>query len=69
MRIVKLLFVDVRPHRPGPGTRHIGYCAYEVNSNFDAQNGFGAMLRGTFSGAIRYFHDGGSWQTQGLTVN
>ena len=55
--------------RAGPGTRHIGDCVYEVNGHFDAQNGFGAMLRGTFNGTTRYFPDAGSWQTQSLTVN
>ncbi len=57
------------PGRYGAGTRHVGDCVYQVNGHFDAQNGFGAMLRGTFSGTTRYFPESGSWQTQSLSVN
>lgn len=57
------------PGRYGAGTRHVGDCVYQVNGHFDAQNGFGAMLRGTFTGTIRYFPESGSWQTQSLSVN
>lgn len=57
------------PGRYGVGTRHVGDCLYQVNGQFDAQNGFGAMLRGTFVGTIRYFPESGSWQTQSLSVN
>lgn len=57
------------PWRYDAGTGHLGDCLYRVNGHFDAQNGFGAMLRGTFSGTIRYFPERGSWQTQSLSVN
>ncbi|APE44582.1 hypothetical protein BOO69_15035 [Sulfitobacter alexandrii] len=57
------------PSRYGAGTGHAGDCVYQVNGQFDAQNGFGAMLRGTFTGTIRYFPERGSWQTQSLSVN
>lgn len=57
------------PSRYGAGTGHAGDCLYQVNGHFDAQNGFGAMLRGTFTGTIRYFPERGSWQTQTLSVN
>jgi len=59
----------VFPSRAGQGTRHIGNCLFQVNGYFDAQNGFGAMLRGTFSGTTKYFPEQGSWQTQSLNVN
>jgi hypothetical protein len=57
------------PWRPESGTKHIGDSVFQVNGQFDAQNGFGAMLRGNFSGTIRYFPEQGSWQTQSLNVN
>ena len=57
------------PSRPDSGTKHIGDCVFQVSGHFDAQNGFGAMLRGNFSGTIRYFPEQGSWQTQSLNVN
>lgn len=57
------------PGRYGAGTRHVGDCVYQVNGHFDAQNGFGAMLRGTFTGTIRYFPESGGWQTQSLSIN
>lgn len=57
------------PGRYVAGTRHVGDCVYQVNGHFDAQNGFGAMLRGTFTGTIRYFPKSGSWQTQSLSVD
>lgn len=57
------------PWRYDAGTGHLGDCLYQVNGHFDAQNGFGAMLRGTFSGTIQYFPERGSWQTQSLSVN
>jgi hypothetical protein len=57
------------PGRYGAGTGHVGDCLYQVNGHFDAQNGFGAMLRGTFSGTTRHFPESGSWQTQSLSVN
>lgn len=57
------------PGRYGAGTRHVGDCVYQVNGHFDAQNGFGAMLRGTFTGTTRYFPESGGWQTQSLSVN
>ena len=59
----------VFPGRYGAGTRHLGDCLYQVNGQFDSQNGFGAMLRGTFSGTIRHFPETRSWQTQTLTVD
>jgi hypothetical protein len=57
------------PRRAGQGTGHIGDCVYRVNGHFDAQNAFGAMLRSTFTGTIRYFPDQRGWQTQSLSVN
>jgi len=57
------------PGRYGTDTRHVGDCVYQVNGHFDAQNGFGAMLRGTFTGTIRYFPESGGWQTQSLSIN
>lgn len=56
------------PGRYGAGTRHVGDCVYQVNGHFDAQNGFGAILRGTFTGTIRYFPERGSWRTLTLDV-
>jgi hypothetical protein len=35
---------------------------------FDAQNGFGAMIGGTFSGTTEYFPESGSWRTLTLDV-
>jgi len=58
----------VFPGRYGAGTRHLGDCLYQVNGQFDSQNGFGAMLRGNFSGTTRYFPERRSWQTQTLSV-
>lgn len=57
------------PGRYGAGTGHVGDCLYRVNGHFDAQNGFGAMLRGTCTGTTRYFPEHGSWQTRSLSVN
>lgn len=57
------------PGRFGTGTGYLGNCIFQVVGSFDAQNGFGAMLRGTFTGTIRYFPESGSWQTQSLSVN
>ncbi|SHH01629.1 hypothetical protein SAMN04488044_1835 [Cognatishimia maritima] len=57
------------PWRFDAGTGHLGDCLYRVNGHFDAQNGFGAMLRSTFTGTIRYFPQSGSWQTQSLSIN
>jgi hypothetical protein len=57
------------PGRYEAGTRHVGDCVYQVNGHFDAQNRFGAMLRGTYTGTIRYFPESGSWQTQSLSIN
>lgn len=57
------------PWRYDAGTGNLGDCVYRVNGHFDAHNGFGAMLRGTFTGTIRYFPESGSWQTQSLSVN
>lgn len=59
----------VFPGRYGSGTRHLGDCLYQVNGQFDSQNGFGAMLRSSFSGTTRFFPESGSWQTQSLTIN
>ncbi|MCK0097500.1 hypothetical protein MWU60_18125 [Yoonia sp. F2084L] len=56
------------PGRYGAGTVHIGDCVYHVDGQFDAQNGFGAMLRGSFSGTIEYFPERGSWRTLTLDV-
>lgn len=56
------------PGRYRAGTGHIGDCVYQVVGQFDAQNGFGAMLRGTFTGTIRYFPESGSWRTLTLDV-
>lgn len=56
------------PGRYGSGTRHIGDCLYQVNGQLDAQNGFGAMLHGTFTGATEYFSERGSWRTLTLDV-
>lgn len=57
------------PWRYDAGTGHLGDCLYRVKGHFDTQNGFGAMLRGTFTGTIRYFPESGGWQTQSLSVN
>jgi len=56
------------PGRFGPGTRNMGNCVYQVFGQFDAQNGFGAMIRGTFTGTIEYFPESGSWRTLALDV-
>ena len=55
------------PGRFGAGTRNIGNCIYQVVGHFDAQNDFGAMIRGTFTGTIEYFPERSSWRT--LTLN
>lgn len=56
------------PGRYGAGTRNMGNCVYQVFGQFDAQNGFGAMIRGTFSGTTEYFPESGSWRTLMLDV-
>lgn len=56
------------PGRYGASTGHIGNCVYRVVGHFDAQNGFGAMIRGTFSGTIEYFPERRSWRTLALDV-
>ena len=56
------------PGRYGAGTRHLGNCIYQVVGHFDAQNGFGAMIRGTFTGTTEYFPENGSWRTRNLDV-
>ncbi len=56
------------PGRFGAGILHIGDCVYRVDGQFYAQNGFGAMLRGSFSGTIEYFLERGSWRTLTLDV-
>jgi len=56
------------PGRYGAGTRNMGNCVYQVVGQFDAQNGFGAMIRGTFSGTTEYFPESGSWRTLTLDV-
>ena len=56
------------PGRFGAGTRNVGNCIYQVVGHFDAQNGFGAMIRGTFSGTTEYFPERGSWRTLTLDV-
>ncbi|CUI27628.1 hypothetical protein [Cognatishimia activa] len=56
------------PGRYGIGTRHLGNCIYQVVGHFDAQNGFGAIIRGTFTGTTEYFPESGSWQTLTLDV-
>jgi len=56
------------PGRFGAGTRNLGNCVYQVSGQFDAQNGFGAMIRGTFTGTTEYFPESGSWRTLTLDV-
>ncbi len=56
------------PGRFGIGTRNMGNCIYQVVGHFDAQNGFGAMICGTFTGTTEYFPEHGSWRTLSLDV-
>lgn len=56
------------PGRFGAGTRNMGNCIYQVVGHFDAQNSFGAMIRGTFTGTTEYFPERGSWRTLTLDV-
>jgi len=56
------------PGRYAAGTRNMGNCVYQVFGQFDAQNGFGAMIRGTFSGTTEYFPESSSWRTLTLDV-
>ena len=56
------------PSRFGAGTRNLGNCVYQVSGQFDAQNGFGAMIRGKFTGTTEYFPESGSWRTLMLDV-
>lgn len=56
------------PGRFDSGTRLVGNCIYRVVGHFDAQNGFGAMIRGTFTGTTQYFPERGSWLTLTLDV-
>lgn len=56
------------PRRFGAGTRNMENCIYRVVGHFDAQNGFGAMIRGTFTGTTQYFPESGSWRTLTLDV-
>ncbi|MCF3595425.1 hypothetical protein LZG00_15630 [Rhodobacteraceae bacterium LMO-12] len=56
------------PSRFSAGTRNMGNCVYQVSGQFDAQNGFGAMIRGTFTGTVEYFPERGSWRTLTLDV-
>ena len=57
------------PGRYGNRTDYLGDCTYRVVGQFDAQNAFGAMLRGSFEGLIAYFPDEGSWRTIALTID
>lgn len=57
------------PRRYRVGSGYLGECIFQVVGTFDAQNGFGAMLRGAFIGTIQYFPERGSWKTQSLSVN
>ena len=57
------------PGRYGNRTGYLGNCTYRVVGQFDAQNAFGAMLRGSFEGLIEYFPDEGSWRTIALTID
>jgi hypothetical protein len=57
------------PTRQGKGTKHLGDCLYQVVGTFDAQNGFGAMIRGRFEGRIRYFPDEEAWQAVTLNID
>ncbi len=56
------------PGRFSAGTRNRGNCIYQVVGHFDAQNGFGAMIRGIFTGTTEYFPERGSWRTLTLDV-
>ncbi len=56
------------PGRYGAGTRNMGNCVYQVSGEFDAQNGFGAIIRGTFTGTVEYFPERGNWRTLTLDV-
>lgn len=57
------------PTLQGQGTKHLGDCLYQVVGTFDAQNGFGAMIRGRFEGKIRYLPAEEAWQAITLEVN
>ncbi|MFC2970024.1 hypothetical protein [Acidimangrovimonas pyrenivorans] len=50
------------------GSRPGSDCTYSIVGHFDAQNGFGAMLRGHFSGKIKYYPSDESWRTMSLNV-
>lgn len=56
------------PGRYGTGTGYLGNCVFQVVGSFDAQNGFGAMIRGDFHGTIEYYPETQSWRTQALEV-
>ena len=56
------------PGRFGVGTRNMGNCIYQVVGHFDARNGVGVMIRGTFTGTTEYFPERGSWRTLTLDV-
>ncbi|WP_120501642.1 hypothetical protein [Roseovarius sp. EL26] len=56
------------PGRFDAGTRNMGNCVYKVIGQYDAQNGFGAMIRGTFTGTTEYSPERGSWRTLMLDV-
>jgi hypothetical protein len=57
------------PARMGKGTKHLGDCIFRVRGTFDAQNGFGALIRGSFEGEIKYFPEEGTWLALDLSVN
>lgn len=56
------------PGRYETGTGYLGDCVFQVVGSFDAQNGFGAMIRGEFHGTIEYYPETQSWRTQALKV-
>lgn len=56
------------PLRSDRGTGYLGDCIYAVHGHFDAQNGFGAMIRGTFAGTITHFPESGQWRTLTLDI-
>ncbi|MGA0539432.1 hypothetical protein [Neotabrizicola sp. VNH66] len=56
------------PSRFDKGTGYLGDCVYAVWGHFDAQNGFGAMIRGTFTGTITHLPESGQWRTLTLDI-
>ena|SRR3990167_4801531 len=53
---------------PGVSSKHVGGGAYQVRGFVDAQNGFGAMIRTSWSCKIRENSDN-SWSVENIKID